>query len=68
MVFYDPSNELDQTHLQALKVGGAVEYTTDGDFDWQQITHIFTDDVDFPGKQEAMTNERLVFVTVLLVI
>lgn len=68
VVFYDPSNELDQVHFQSLTAGGAVEYTSDGDFDWQQITHVLTDDVDFPGKQEAMRNERLVFVTVLLVV
>lgn len=65
IVYYDPSSSLDESHRQALQSGGAVEYSGDGYVEWSKITHVFTNDVDFPGKQKAVKQERLAIVTVL---
>ena len=66
IIFYDSSYALNEQHFKALKNGGAVEYAGDGDFvEWPTITHLFTNDLDFPGRQEAMKHEKLVIVTVL---
>ena len=65
IVYYDPSSSLDEEHRQALQSGGAVEYSGDGYVEWSKITHVFTNDVDFPGKQKAVKQERLAIVTVI---
>ena len=65
IVYYDASSSLSEEHRQALQSGGAVDYSGDGNIDWSKITHVFTHDVDFPGKQEAVKQERLAIMTVL---
>lgn len=66
IVFYDASSALSELHRNALLSGGAVEYSNDdGDgVEWSKITHVFTFDMDFPGKQEAENQERLAIMTV----
>jgi hypothetical protein len=65
IVFYDASSSLGEEHRGALQSGGATEYSGDGTVDWSKITHVFTHDIDFPGKQKAVKQERLAIVTVL---
>ena len=65
IIYYDASSSLDEEHRQALQSGGAVEYSGDGNVEWNKITHVFTRDVDFAGKQEAVKQERLAIITVL---
>jgi len=65
IIYYDASSSLDEERRQTLHSGGAVEYSGDGNVEWSKITHVFTQDVDFPGKQEAVKQERLAIMTVL---
>jgi hypothetical protein len=49
-----------------LTKGGAVEYIAKDDLiEWDKITHVFTIDMDFPGKQDAMKQPRIAVVTVI---
>jgi hypothetical protein len=65
IVYYDASSALNEQHRKVLQIGGAVEYAGDRDVvDWSKITHVFTNDLDFPGRQEAINHERLVIITV----
>lgn len=65
IVYYDASSSLGDEHRRALQSGGAIEYSGDGTVDWKKITHVFTHDVDFPGKQKAVKQEKLAIMTVL---
>jgi hypothetical protein len=65
VVFYDSSSVLDDKHRRIFESGGAVEYMAkDEVIEWENITHVFTLDVDFPGQQEAAKQSRLAIVTV----
>jgi hypothetical protein len=64
VVYYDASSSLDEEHRLALQNGGAVEYCGNGNVEWAKITHVFTRDVDFPGIQEAVKQQRLAIMTV----
>ena len=65
VVYYDASSCLDQTHRTALQGGGAVEYVPDGDeIEWEIITHVFTNSVDFPGRNQASEQQGLAIMTV----
>ena len=67
VVYYDASSCLDDTHRSALQSGGAIENVPDGDeIEWENITHVFTNNMDFPGKQEASKQERLSIMTVII--
>jgi len=67
VVYYDASSCLDDTHRTALQGGGAIEYVPDGDeIEWENMTHVFTNNMDFPGKQEAAKQERLAIMTVII--
>ena len=67
IVYYDGSSALNEQHREALENGGAVEYAGDrNEIDWSQISHAFTCDVDFPGRQEAVKQEGLAVVTVTI--
>jgi hypothetical protein len=66
IMYYDSSSVLSYEQREALDSSGAREYFEDGPkIEWRTITHVFTNDLDFPGKQEAMKREGLVFITVL---
>ena len=65
IVYYDGSSALNEQHRKALENGGAVEYAGDRNvIDWSQITHVFTVNDDFPGRQDAVKQERLAIMTV----
>lgn len=65
VVFYDSSSALENRHHDLLKAGGAVEYIPEGaEIDWSSITHVFTRDIDFPGRQEALKQSGLSTMTV----
>lgn len=65
VVFYDSSSRLEDRHHNLLEAGGAVEYIPEGsEIDWSSITHVFTRDVDFPGRQEALKQSGLAITTV----
>jgi hypothetical protein len=65
VVYFDSSYALEDKHRDILEAGGAVEYTPDGsEIDWAKITHVFTPDVDFPGRQEALKHPGLAIMTV----
>ena len=67
VVYYDASSCLDDTHRTALQSGGAIEYVPDGDeIEWENITHVFTNNMDFPGKKEAANQDRLAIMTVIM--
>lgn len=69
VVYYDASSSLNNEHRKALESGGASEYSGDGDvIEWDKITHVFTVDLDFPGKHEAVKQEGLSIVTVFVLI
>ena len=65
IVYYDPSSALDQQHHTLLRSAGAVEHASE-QIDWTKITHVFTHDIDFPGKQDAAKHKHLTVVTVFL--
>jgi hypothetical protein len=65
VVFYDSSSALEDRHRNLLEAGGAVEYIPEGsEIDWSGITHVFTRDIDFPGRQEAVKQPGLAIMTV----
>jgi len=64
VVFYDSASALTEKHRRILTSGGAIEETSEGDIDWSNLTHVFTLDLDFPGKQDATQNTNLAVVTV----
>jgi hypothetical protein len=65
VVYYDASSSLSDEHHKALRSGGALEYFDDGDIiEWDEITHVFTFDLDFPGKHEAVKQKGLTIMTV----
>jgi len=65
VVYYDASSCLDETHRTILATGGAVEYVPDGDDpQWGKITHVFTNNIDFPGQQDAVKQDTLAIMTV----
>ena len=67
IVYYDASSCLEEKHLAALKFGEAVEYVPEGDeIEWEKITHVFTNNMDFPGKQDAAKQDKLAIVTVII--
>lgn len=52
-----------------LLAGGAREYEgSGGEVEWEEISHLFTENVDFPGRMEAEKVEGLVSLTVFLVV
>jgi hypothetical protein len=64
-VFYDGSSCLTEEHRRMLVAGGAREYeATGGEVEWDGISHLFTENVDFPGRMEAEKVEGLVILTV----
>lgn len=67
VVYYDASSSvLDEKHRAMLTKGGALEYIAkDDSIEWDKITHVFTIDMDFPGRQDAMKQPRIAVVTVL---
>jgi hypothetical protein len=64
VVFYDGSSCLTEEHGRMLIAGGAREYEASGEVEWDGITHLFTENVDFPGRMEAEKNKLLVILTV----
>ena len=65
VVYFDSSSALEDRHRKILDAGGAVEYVPEGsDIDWASITHVFTRDVDFPGRHEALKQPGLTIMTV----
>ena len=67
IVYYDASSCLEEKHRVALKSGEAVEYVPEGDdIEWEKITHVFTNNMDFPGKQDAAKQDKLAIVTVII--
>jgi hypothetical protein len=65
VVYFDSCYTLKDKHRNVLAAGGAVEYVpAEGDIDWTGITHVFTSDVDFPGRQEALKQPALAIMTV----
>jgi len=67
VVYYDASSCLDDTHRSALQGGGAIEFVPDADeIEWENITHVFTNNMDFPGKQEAAKQDGLDIMTVII--
>ena len=67
VVYYDASSSvLNEKHRAMLTKGGAVEYIAKDDLiEWDKITHVFTTDMDFPGRKDAMKQPRIAVVTVL---
>src|SRR5271156_1773542 len=56
VVFYDSSSALDESHRNLLLSGGASELDEipgEG-VPWDEVTHVFTRDFDFPGKEGAI--------------
>ena len=48
-----------------LEAGKATEYDPNGgEVEWHTISHVFTDNADFPGRQEASKIRGLVILTV----
>ena len=67
VIYYDSSSVLAFEPRNVLDSGGAREYLEDGGVvDWDKITHVFTNNLDFPGRQDAIKRENLVIVTVSL--
>jgi len=70
VVYYDSATTLTEKHRKLLEKGGAVEMTLDRDVGWENVTHVFTLDLEFPGKQDALNgnikNKEIAIVTVLL--
>src|SRR2546423_4032051 len=65
VVFYDSSSALENRLHHLLEAGGAVEYVPEGaEIDWSGIPHVFTRDIDFPGRQEALKQPGLSIMTV----
>lgn len=63
--YYDSASALAEQHRRILANGGATEETAqDSGIDWSRITHVFTLDLDFPGKQEVMKQTNIAIVTV----
>jgi hypothetical protein len=65
VVFYDSSG-LNESHRDILLNGGAseLEEIVGEGVPWDEITHVFTADFDFPGKEDAMKNPTIAIVTV----
>jgi hypothetical protein len=69
VVFYDGSSCLTEEHRRMLLAGGAREYEgSGGEVEWEEISHLFTENVDFPGRMETEKVEGLVILTVFLVV
>lgn len=63
--YYDSASALTEQHRRILVNGGATEETAqDSGMDWLRVTHVFTLDLDFPGKQEVMKQTNIAIVTV----
>jgi len=65
VVYYDGSSCLTEEHRRMLEAGGATQYDpAGGDVEWHTVSHVFTDNADFPGRQEAEKIQALIILTV----
>ena len=66
VAFYDSCCALDESHRKLLQSGGAteVEEVSGQNIDWDEITHVFTRDFDFPEKESVISIPSVAIVTV----
>jgi hypothetical protein len=63
-VVYVDSIALTDKHRELLTAAGGKEYVVgDKVVEWEEVTHVFSLDVDFPGRNDALTYPNIAVVT-----